>query len=596
MATKPMLPITELDFFQVKSQLKDFIKNDPSGKFNDLDFEGSNMSVLLDVLAYNTYQNNFYANMTISEMFLESAQLENSIVSHAKELNYLPRSATSARATVSISIDAGTSESSTFIIPKNTKFTTTNAGDRYTFYNDIQHIARRTGNAFVAENIEIFEGDLVDEGFFVNDSRKSIRLLNQNIDVSSITVFENYDQPFDRIEYIFKTDIFGVESTDAVFYVQPSFDGTYEVVFGKDRFGKEPPNNSQIRVFYRISNNNKANGACKFTAKTIANSTVTTISKAAGGAERESLEDIKFFAPKSIQIQERAVTENDYEILLKQRFSEIKDVAVFGGEKLNPPRFGKVAISVNVGGGISDVLTQKYSTFLQDKTPIGIQPVFLPPEFMNVKTFINVFYNPTLTSKSKGELEQETRNLLIEYAKKHLGKFGSIFEISRVSTLIDSLDSSIQYNTIDASPYILYSPNFNKVENPIFDFGTPLESPCRFAASQNSQVFNSFVRSTPFMFDGNEVLFEDNGLGSINFVNARDRNNGIFEFVRINSCEVDYATGVVRLSDFMTESYTGRGIKVSANTKEKNVTSPKTKILLLNDSDIVINMKEVRNK
>jgi hypothetical protein len=598
MPTKPVLPITELDFFQAKDQLKEFLRNDPSGRFRDIDFEGSNMSVLLDVLSYNTYQNNFYTNMAISEMFLDSAQLENSVVSHAKELNYLPRSAKSAKALVNISINSPGNNDATFFIPEGSKFITKHDGDRYNFYTNQTYIARRVGESYIAENVEIFEGEPVDEAFFVTGSRRSIRLLNQNIDTASIKVFESFDEPLDRIEYVFRNDIFGVDSEDPVFYVEPSFDGTYEIVFGNNRFGRVPPQNEQIRVLYRLSSGTEPNGACRFTTNFAIESTVnvTTVAPAAGGAEKETLEDIKFFAPRSIQVQERAVTERDYEILLKQRFNEIRDVSVFGGDELDPPRFGKVAITVNVEGGLSDVASRRYEAFLKDKTPVAIQPIFLPPEFLFIELDINVEYSSKQTSQTADAIEREIREILENYNTTNLSKFGASFEISRVSTLIDSSNVAIVNNTISALPYILYSPEFDRKQNPTFIFGSSLESPCRFARANRTESYNSFVRSSPFIFEGTNAIFEDNGLGVINIINTRDRGLGQVEIIRRNAGIVDYDTGTIKLSDFVVDFYEGQGIKISANTSEKNVTAPKRRLLLLNDRDVKINIKEAIDK
>lgn len=594
--SKPVLPITELDFFRAKNQLKEFLRNDPGGRFRDYDFEGSNMAVLLDVLAYNTYQNNFYTNMAISEMFLDSAQLENSVVSHAKELNYLPRSAKSAKAIVSVTINDPLNTDATIVIPENTVFKSNQDGTNLNFFTNQTYIARRVGNNYVAENIEIFEGELIDEAFFVGENRKTIRLLNQNIDVSSIKVFESFDEPLDRIEYTFSNDIFGVSSEDPVFYVEPSFDGTYEIVFGNNRFGRLPPNGSDVRVFYRVSRGDIANGACRFTSSFLPNISISTVSDAIGGAFPESLDDIKFFAPKSIQVQERAVTESDYEILLKQRFNEIKDVAVFGGDELDPPRFGKVAISVNLEGGLSDIAAKRYEAFIKDKTPVAIQPILLPPEFLFVQLNIEVNYSQKQTSQSADSLEREIRELLKNYNTDSLSKFGAVFEVSRVSFLIDTLNAAIINNTIDATPYILYSPEFNRKENPSFDFGKPLESPCRFARSNRTESYKSFVRSSVFVYEGTNAIFEDNGLGVINIINARDRETGQIEIIRRNAGTVDYENGVVKLSDFIIDSYQGTGIKVTANTIEKNVTAPKRRVLILNDNDVQISMNDTRTR
>lgn len=596
MPTKPVLPITELDFFQAKNQLREFLRNDPSGRFRDIDFEGSNMSVLLDVLAYNTYQNNFYTNMAISEMFLDSAQLENSVVSHAKELNYLPRSAKSAKAVVNVTISDPANTNSVIIIPEGTRFTSTQSDDRFNFFTTQSYVARRIGNQFVAEDVEIFEGELVREAFFVSGSRKTIRLINTNIDVSSITVFENFDDPLDRIEYTFRNDIFGVDSDDPVFYVEPSFDGTYEIVFGNNRFGRVPAENTQITVLYRISSGGEANGACRFTTSFVQNATVSTVSNAIGGAEKESLEDTKFFAPRSIQVQERAVTERDYEILLKQRFNEIQDVSVFGGDELDPPRFGKVAIAVNIEGGLSDTASRQYESFLRDKTPVAIQPIFLPPEFLFAQLDINVSYNQNQTSQSKDSIEAEIREILREYNLTNLNKFGAMFELSRVSTLIDSANPAIVNNTISALPYILYSPQFNRAENPTFIFGQSLESPCRFARANRTESYNSFIRSSVFVFEGTNAIFEDNGLGAINIVNARDRGMGEVEIIRRDAGTVDYDNGIVKLSDFVVDSYEGAGIRITANTQEKNITAPKRRVLILNDRDVTITIREARDR
>lgn len=596
MATNPVLPITELDFFQAKNQLKEFLRNDPSGRFRDIDFEGSNISVLLDVLSYNTYQNNFYTNMAISEMFLDTAQLENSIVSHVNELNYLPRSATSAKAVVNVTIKDPSVTDATILIPENTRFVTSQGTSRFNFFTKEQYIARYNGTSFVANNVEIFEGELIDEAFIVSEQRQSIRLVNQNVDTSSIRVFENFDEPLDRIEYVYRKDIFGVSSTDPVFYLQAAFDGTYEITFGKNRFGREPELNKQIRVVYRITNTDEANGSCRFSTSAFPGATVTTVANAASGAQKESIEDIKFFAPKSIQVQERAVTERDYEVLLKQRFNEIEDISVFGGDELDPPRFGRVAIAVNVSGGLSDIASKKYESFLRDKTPVGIKPILLPPAYLYVDLAVDVSFSSKQTTVSTDAIERLVRSSLQEYNVTKLNKFGAAFELSRVSSIIDDLNPGIINNTITALPYILYSPDFNQKRNPIFVFGSSLESPCRFASANNTESYNSFVKSSTFIFDGTECIFEDNGLGVINIVNAKNRDSGTIEIVKKNTGTVDYASGIVKLADFVVEFYQGAGIKIFASTKDKNVVAPKQRVLVLNDRDVRVNIKEVTNR
>lgn len=590
-------PITNLDFSGIKTQLKEYLRSEPTGRFKDFDFEGSNMSVLLDVLAYNTYQNNFYTNMAISEMFLDTAQMENSVVSHAKELNYLPRSAKSAMAVVNVTIRNSSETSSNIVIPENTRFTTSHEGERFNFFTNQAYVARKQGDGtFRAEGIEIFEGEIVSESFFITGARKSIRLLNQNVDTESIRVFDSYDDPFERTEYVFRGDIFGVQTDDAVFYIEPSFDGTYEILFGNNRFGRTPPENSQITVLYRITNGDSANGACKFTTTFAPNVSVSFTQAAIGGSEKESIESIRFYAPRSIQIQERAVTERDYEVLLKQRFNEIKDISVFGGDELDPPRFGKVAISVNLDGGLSDIAARKYESYLRDKTPVGIQPIFLPPEYLYMNLVVDVYYSKKQTSQSADEIEQIVREVLKKYNDSSLGKFGATFELSRISSLIDDSAVAIRSNTIEATPYILYSPSLGTRSNPVFDFGTRLETPCRFSLANQTESYYSFVRSGIFTYKGASAIFEDNGLGSINVINAKQRGAGVFEFIERSVGTVDYMKGVAKLSDFVVDDFDGVGIKVAGNTFDKNVTAPKRKVLMLKDDDVTINVIDVGDR
>ena len=586
-------PITELDFFAVKDQFKEFLRSDPSVKFKDFDYDGSNMSVLLDVLAYNTYQSNFYTNMALSEMFLDSAQLENSVVSHAKELNYLPKSNTSAMAVVNLSITDADNPDSTIVLPENTRFSATLSSERYDFITNAVSIARKNAaGVYIVTGLEIFEGENVVERFtYTAASTKSLRIMNSSIDTSSLRVFETVDGAL--VEYKFSSDIFGVLPTDEVFYIQPSFDNTYEVVFGKNKFGKNPANNSRLTVFYRVTSGSDVNGACKFTTAFRSGVTVSLVSKASGGSMRESLEDIKFFAPRSIQVQERAVTERDYEILLKQKFNEIKDVSVIGGEDLDPPRFGKVAVAVNVEGGVTREKINLFTNYLRDKTPVSTGLIFLQPEFTYISLSANVFYNPNKTSKSEAQLENQVREILNAYSATSLDKFGAIFELSRVTSLIDASDNSISSNTILVDPYILYSPQTSVAQSPIFKFEAPLLNPYPVVREGNPETYESVVLSSPFIYENTRAIFEDNGLGGIHIREESNKQQGIPTFIRKNAGTVDYAAGSVRLSHFSAETLLNDGIRIYVKTQERNVTSPKSRILQLRDSDLTINIREI---
>ena len=333
----PKTPITELDFDSIKSQLKTYLQTQT--QFKDYNFEGSNMSALLDVLSFNTFQNNFYTNMTMNEMFLDSAVLKNSIVSHAKELNYIPRSRKSAKATVRVTITDENATDSTVVIPQYSTFTANYQGELFTFVTNQTYVARRTApSVYTADNVDIFEGSMLAsfqrEGFIVDgDGVLRVQLTNDEVDTDSIVVFVDAEETENRNIFTRANTIYGVKPDDKVFYLEPYLDNRYAVYFGKNEFGLQPEEFEDVRVRYRICSGELANGASAFTASFIEGATiaVTTLVASSGGLERESMESIRYFAPKALAVQERAVTTKDYEVLLQQAFPEITAVSAYGG-------------------------------------------------------------------------------------------------------------------------------------------------------------------------------------------------------------------------------------------------------------------------
>lgn len=583
-------PIVELDFFQVKDQLKAYLKG--QSQFKDYDFEGSNMSVLLDILAYNTYQNNFYTNMAISEMFLDSSQLTSSVMSHAKELNYLPKSATSSRAEVNLRITANLNNTSNISIPAGQKFTASYNGSSYNFYTNQTHIATlRQGstNVYEVNCIPIYEGELVEEAFFLNENVTALNISNDNVDISSVRVFVNNRSE----EYQFRSSIFGVQPDDRVFYIEPTLTGGYGVTFGKNAFGKQPAFNEDIRISYRVSSGDAPNGASKFTTLFAYPTAVTAFSSASGGGDKESLSSVKYFAPKSIQTQERAITARDYETLLRKEFgsSIIKSVSVYGGDEMDPPRYGKVAISINPyeGTTISDGFKTSVVSFLVNKTPLPIQPIFVDPGFLYAKVDINIYYSRKLTTKSTAELESLIRAAIQDYSSTYLEDFGSELQLSRLSKIIDDVDVGVLSNTIEANPIIDYSPPIILKQNPQFKFETPLIVPYPFDANEDIEAYTPAIKSSPYVYDGIDVFFQDDGKGNILTLSSNLQTVQVLNPV-IGT--VDYSTGLVKLVNFTTDRYNGSSIKIYANTTDKNITSPKSRVFSIRDSDVTINMIE----
>ena len=265
----PKTPITELDFDAVKSQLRSYLETQT--QFKDYNFDGSNMSVLLDVLAFNSYQNNFYTNMALNEMFLDSAILKNSIVSHAKELNYIPRSRKSAKATLYVVIQDPTREDATITIPKYSQFKVNHQGESFSFVTDKMYTARKvlstdinpqTGvvfesGSFVAGSVDVYEGEMLSsfqrEGFIVDaDGVLRVFLTNNEVDTDSIVVFVDAEATDDANVFTRANTIYGVKPTDKVFYLEPYLDEKYSIYFGKNQFGLQPQEFEDVRVRYRI--------------------------------------------------------------------------------------------------------------------------------------------------------------------------------------------------------------------------------------------------------------------------------------------------------------------------------------------------------
>ena len=595
------LNISELDFETIKDQFKDYLRNQT--QFKDYNFEGSNMSVFLDVLAYNTFQNNFYGNMAINEMFLDSAVLKNSVMSHAKELNYLPRSRRSAKAVVNVTITDTSIVGQTITLPAYSSFNTTFQGVQFDFVTEKVHVARKTApNTFVAEGVEIFEGQMLAsferEGYFVGqDGILRVILTNENADTESIEVFVDAEETENQNVFLRKNDIFGVGATDKVFYVEPYYDGRYTVYFGNNKFGLQPLEFEDIRVRYRITSGAESNGAFNFSlalSSDTATAVVTTTSVAAGGAERESLESIRYFAPKSIQIQERAITTKDYEVLLQRQFPEIKAISAYGGETLDPPEFGKVAISVYLGQGregLSTTLSAAYIAYLSDKSPIAIEPTFIDSEFIYGCVTADINYNSKTTKKSAAQIEQLVRGAIAQYNQDALDNFDVTLRLSKLSSLISAVDTSIESNTLNVCPYIIYSPAINVTASPAFKFYAELVKPYPYEDSNGFTDFKPAVKSSVFQYNNVDSFFQDDGNGNIQIVTSDLVNPQVVKPVAGN---INYKTGEINLVGFKTEGFEGSGITVMVTTKLDDIAAPAGRIFIISDDDVTVNMKEVK--
>ena len=583
-------PVQDLDFFETKTALKNYLSN--QDRFADYDFEGSNMNVLLDLLAYNTFYNNYYYNMAISEMFLDSAQERNSMISHAKELNYLPRSRRSAKAVVTFNITA-TQSSNFFVIPKDTKISGKCGNVTFTFLTEKAYTAVTTQVAviingvvqprtYTATDVEVFQGRLITETLDISDTTLS----NKMIDTRSLYVEVNEE------EYVYKTDIFGITATDKVFYLQPEEDEKYSLQFGQDKFGKQPTAGDTITAKYRISSAEEANGVTSMTSNGLAgaaNVSIVVTTPSNGGLSAETVESIRAFAPKALQVQERAVTTRDYEILLRNRFPNIEAISVYGGDEVDPPQFGKVIISVDVTGGegAADFEIASFTDYLKDKTPLTIEPVFVPAKFLFVDTVVDVVFDPNITTKSASQIRSEVTSAITAYSTASLADFNKTLRQSRLAATLDAVDNSIISSSIFASPIIQYVPVLNTVSNPAFSYETALVQPYAFDATTGLSGFTPAVRTTKLTIEGTLVTLQDDGAGKMMAVTASTSSVSVF---KRSIGTINYTTGAIKLSNLIVDSYEGGAIKFIANSVAKDIKAPKDRIITIRGEDITVNV------
>ena len=595
MAANTSINLVNLDFANLKESFKTYLKS--QNLFKDYDFEGSNINVLLDVLSYNTYMNSFYLNMVGNEMFLDSAQLRESVISRAKELNYTPRSFKSARATVTLTIQTDGSVASV-IMPKGTTFTSRIGSNSFTFSTDENRVISGANSTFVSDEIVIYEGQYVNDTFNVNNSDASQRfvLSNPTIDTDSLTVTVIEDNGTEILTYLRATSLFDKQANSQIFFVQGAENEKYEVLFGDGVLGRKPKDNSVVVCEYRICKGELPNGAFKFASdgaiSGFSNVAVSTVSAAAQGAIHESIESVKFNAPRYFTTQERAVTAEDYRNLLILNFPEINAVSVYGGEEAVPPVFGKVFIAVDLKNvdGIPDIRKQQYYNFIKPRASLSIDPVFIDPDFMYVSIDSTVRYNLNTTALNSESIKELIISAIKSFNTTYLDDFNTTLRYSSLVRAIDTVDRSILSNDTIIRPIRVVLPDVGVDKSYDIDFAQELEN--NFADLQKTHPSNyiSTIESTTFVVQNKLVSLEDDGKGNITTITLDGTTHTVVNTVGT----VDYKTGKVQLTKLNITSYSGTGIKIFARTKRKDISSLLRTILTIKDEDININIVSER--
>ena len=460
----PLINFSNLDFDQIKTTLRDYLK--ANSNFTDYDFEGSNLSVLIDVLAYNTYISSYNANMISNEVFIDSATLRENVVSLARNIGYVPHSRSAAKANISFFVDTtGFSTNPIILTLKNGVLCTTNTTFGNQSYSFIipQDISTPVVNGIALfENIDIYEGTFVTNNFTVdaNNTNQKFILNNANIDVDSIRVFvRNTQSSTVKNTYNLAKNLFEIDSESKVFFIQEIEDQRYELIFGDGVFGKKLENLNYIEVSYNVTNGENGNGISSFNFSgriiddlnrviTSGISLITTNSPSQNGREIESVESIKKYAPRKYASQNRAVTATDYETIVPKIYPETESVSVFGGEDLNPPKYGRVFISIKPINGpfVSNQVKENIKRDLRKYSVAGIVPEIIDLKYLYLETDTTAYYNSN-TTLDPNFLKDKIFNNIKNYSNsKELNKYGARFKYSKYLKIIDDSDSSITSN------------------------------------------------------------------------------------------------------------------------------------------------------
>lgn len=578
----PYAQINNLDYQQIKAALKDYLKaNSANGELLDYDYEGSVISNLLDLLAYNTYYTAFNTNMVANELFLDSATLRDNVVMLAKQLGYRPRSVTSPSTNINFDVTFQGTAPSSIILKAGAAFTTIFDDSAYQ-YSILQDIRTTVLNG-VAQFRDIFikEGIYITNTFTINQSSASQRFLlrNQGIDTSTITVKVYPAQNSTEFKiYQAADNILEINSNSEIFFVNEIEDEQYEVVFGDGIFGKSLVNNQYIEITYLTTNGPASNGANSFIFNGIlqdssGNTFTTTVdivgtpNNTTGGEEIESIRKIKKNAPKVYSSQERAVTKDDYSALIRKIYPATSDVYVYGGEEELPPEYGTVKIVIKPKNAdyLTTVTKKSILDQLKKYSIASVRPFIIDPSILYVELTSNIFYNSNITSKTS----EAIRSLVIEALEKYLyesetEKFNGKFRYSKIVSAIDNADPAITSNLT----YIRMRKDFYPIIN------TPSYYEICFQNSFDRECDDVTVYSTGFVtreLPNETVYLEDrDGIMVIYKIDSQTKNKIV---VNREAGYVDYAKGEVKLYNMtiIKGSYSNNKIELRTIPKENDI-------------------------
>jgi hypothetical protein len=561
------LNVTELDFATIKENLKTFMQSQE--EFQDYNFDGAGLTILLDILAYNTHYNATLAHLQANEMFIDSAVKRNSVTSIAKTLGYTPTSRRSARANITLQIRPASSFTNTSLtITRDTPFTARTAKNTYTFFPREDYVSGlvvlETGQTGFSFPMELIEGKRVTNTFIVDQSNKSgpFVLPNGNIDTTTIRVRVQQSNAVTSITtWNFYDDIVEVDGTTRAFFIEEGPSGLYEIRFGDNIVGQQLQVGNIVSIDYIVSSGTAANSIPNFSASRTftasGESKVVYLSSAAtGGSEKESVDSIRYNAPKFNSTKNRVVTSDDYETLIRSRFGNINSIAVWGGEENNPPIYGKVFISIQplpgsiVSQADKDIIARD---IIRPRSVVSIQPEFVDPIETYIGLNISVNYNKTITSLTSSRIESEVRTVVQNFFTNNVNKLQKNFYYSKLLSAVAGTTQSIFSASIQVLMHKRITIFTGVPEDYVIRFNTPLEietlRTTTFTTTIGTQEYDVYIT------DQHDITVGD--IGTLVVKRASDD-----VIVLSNVGTVDYTTGVVNITDLLIDSGSGTELRI----------------------------------
>ena len=591
------LNITELDFEGISDNLKNYLKGQE--KLKDYDFEGSTMSILIDLLSYASHIGAVNSNIAASELFLDSAQLRKNVVSRAKDLGFTPASETASKAIVEMTLsnvrnaDGSIPTQNDMTLPRGAVFQTVFDGQPYNFVVPTSIKPTSEGTRFVYSNVELIQGTYATDTFIYDRQIKNSKfvLSNERVDKQHIVVSVNSGGTTES--YTLSTDVSTITTTSKVFYTQENEDAYTEIYFGDGTLGKELSDGDIITVTYIIVDSEHANGSKQFSQITAINgftdSSVLVQQEALGGGEKESIESIKFKANKFYTSQNRLVTLNDYKSKVSEYYPNADAIAVWGGEDNDPPEYGKVFLAIKPQN--ADYLSESEKTVIINNinklNMLTVRPTIVDPDIVKILITTTFQYNKNVTQLSEGELETLVSNAIMDYDKNNLANFDAILRHSKLIQAIDNADDSILSNTTNIRLRKKLKPTISLEKGYTVAMGNTLYNP----HSGHNAMSGGITSTTGFKVQGDSVntfFFDDDGNGNLRryYLSGSTR-----VYSDSSAGTVDYSSGKISISAITITSTVNNDASIDFTVipNSNDVVATRGSLIDISLSDIKVN-------